>query len=100
MAKKKRVVKSKSNSITRSNRSKSVINSKPESLIQVITKKRIAMNFFIWVLLTAGIVYGIYHLIVIDTLEGIQIILGIIVLGILIKVARWLISKLRKKIRK
>lgn len=96
MAKKKRGVKrarssksSKKISFGRSSNSNS-------SGIEIGGKKKTAMNLFIWILLTAAIIYGIYHAIVIDTVEGFQIILGVIVLGVLIKIAKWLISKLRK----
>lgn len=59
-------------------------------------RKNSLLRMFGYILLVAVIVYGIYHIIVIDTIEGFQIILGIIVLYILVKLVRMIYRKLKK----
>ena len=53
-------------------------------------------KYFFSILLIALVVYSIYHLIMIDFVEGLQILSAIIVALIIYKVSEIIIKKLRK----
>ncbi|HLD98356.1 MAG TPA: hypothetical protein VI815_03450 [Candidatus Nanoarchaeia archaeon] len=94
MAKKKR---GKRGNSTRSYRSKSSNIDRKSNIFELVSSKKTATKVFLWILFTAFIIYGIYHVIVIDTIEGFKIILGVIILGILIKILIWLFYKLKNR---